>query len=145
MGVLLPLLLPRKIVGPTVGPHRSLHPFYVDGAAYGGLVGAASEAARFLQAHLGDGLLDGVRILSADSAQTMRRIIATGKNIQVGLGWFRRGRNPDSGFVEHLGGGAGFWNCMRIYPDLGFGVVIMGNATSYDHNAIAERLLRRFR
>ena len=40
-----------------------------------------------------------------------------------------------------LGGGAGFWNCMRVYPDDGLGVVIMGNATSYDHNTIAESVL----
>jgi hypothetical protein len=75
----------------------------------------------------------------------MRRSIASGRKLQVGLGWFRRGRRPDPRFVEHLGGGAGFWSCMRIYPDHGFGVVIMGNATAYDHHAIVEALLREFR
>jgi hypothetical protein len=34
---------------------------------------------------------------------------------------------------------------MRIYPDYGFGVVIMGNASSYDHHVIAEALVREFR
>ena len=37
LGVLLPVLLPRKLIGPAAGPYRSLHHFYVDGAAYGGL------------------------------------------------------------------------------------------------------------
>ena len=145
LGVLLPVLLPRKIIGPTSGPYRSLRHFYVDGAPYGGLVGPAADAARFLQAHIGDGTLNGTRILSAESARTMRHIIASGRNLQVGLGWFRRGRHPDDRFVEHLGGGAGFWNCMRSYPDQAFGVVIMGNATTYDHHPIAEALLREFR
>ena len=145
LGVLLPVLLPRKLIGPASGSYRALRHFYVDGAAYGGLVGPVADAARFLQAHVGDGTLDGVRILSADSAQAMRRIIASGRKLQVGLGWFRRGRRPDLRFVEHLGGGAGFWNCMRIYPDHGFGVVIMGNATAYDHHTVVDAVLREFR
>ena len=90
LGVLLPVLLPRKIIGPTSGPFRSLRHFYVDGAPYGGLVGPAGDAARFLQAHIGDGTLNGTRILSAESARTMRHIIASGRNLQVGLGWFRQ-------------------------------------------------------
>jgi CubicO group peptidase (beta-lactamase class C family) len=141
LGAFLPVLVPRKIVGPTVGRFRTLRPFYVDGAAYGGLVGPASDAARFLQAHVGDGAHNDARILSAEAAQSMRHISASGKKLQVGLGWFRRGRHPDTAFVEHLGGGAGFWNCMRIYPDLDIGVVMMGNATTYDHDSIARAVI----
>jgi hypothetical protein len=33
--------------------------------------------------------------------------------------------------VEHLSGGAGFFNVIRIYPSRGVGVAVMGNATSY--------------
>ena len=40
-------------------------------------------------------------------------------------------------YLEHLGGGGGFFNMMRIYPDLGVGVLAMGNSTKYDHRAIA--------
>lgn len=32
LGVLLPVLLPRKIIGPTNGRFRTLRPFHVDGA-----------------------------------------------------------------------------------------------------------------
>jgi hypothetical protein len=31
---------------------------------------------------------------------------------------------------------------MRIYPEEGLGVVTMGNATSYDHAAVAEAARR---
>lgn len=133
----LPVLVPRKIIGPNHGRFRSLNHFYLDGASYGGLVGPATDAARFLRAHLGDGFLDGARILPAESIRAMRTIEARGKGIEVGLGWYRRGPQPDRAFVEHLGGGAGFWTCMRLYPAHDVGVVVMGNATSYDHDTIA--------
>ncbi len=59
------------------------------------------------------------------------------------MGWFRsyeaRGRNPS--FVEHLGGGAGFWNVMRTYPEESLGVVVMGNTTSYDHESILDAIV----
>ena len=37
-----------------------------------------------------------------------------------------------------------FGNCMSIYSDLGTGVVMMGNATSYDHDAIARAVIDTF-
>ncbi len=50
---------------------------------------------------------------------------------------------PDPPFVEHLGGGAGFFNLIRIYPTQAAGIAIMGNATKYDINAIASLALSR--
>ena len=41
-------------------------------------------------------------------------------------------------YWEHLGGGAGFFNTMRIYPDLGLGLVAMGNCTSWNHRQLAD-------
>jgi hypothetical protein len=56
------------------------------------------------------------------------------------LGWFRsrEARECRLDFAEHLGGGAGFWNVMRIYPEESLGVVMMGNTTSYDHESILD-------
>jgi CubicO group peptidase (beta-lactamase class C family) len=143
LDLMLPVLVPRKLIGANYGRFRSLNHFYLDGAAYGGLVGPPDEALRFLRAHLRDGELDGTRLMSESSARAMRTIAARGKKIEVGLGWFRRGRNPRRDFVEHLGGGAGFWNCMRLYPERDIGLVIMGNATSYDHDSIAQTAVSR--
>ena len=141
LGALMPVLVPRNILGPRHGRFRALRHFYVDGAAYGGLVGPASDAARFLRAHLRDGELDGARILSTTAARAMRTIVAEGRRIEVGMGWFRRGKVRSADFVEHLGGGAGFWNCLRVYPEAGVGAIVMGNATSYDHNSIVDAAL----
>lgn len=43
--------------------------------------------------------------------------------------------------MEHLGGGAGFWNVMRVYPGESLGLVVMGNTTSYDHETICDAVV----
>jgi CubicO group peptidase (beta-lactamase class C family) len=130
--------LPKGVVGHRKGRYVAFNPFYVRGPAYGGLVGGVDEAARFVRLHLNGGEVDGTRLLSTESVAEMQRIIPRGGRRDFGLGWFTsrgtRGRRPDS--VEHLGGGAGFWNVMRIYPEESLGVVVMGNSTSYDHESI---------
>jgi CubicO group peptidase (beta-lactamase class C family) len=138
------LLLPRWVSGESSGRWMSFRRFLVDGAPYGGLVGTAEDAARFLQMHLRDGEMNGIRTISAEAATQMRSINARGKRYDLGLGWFvpNSQRKADPAFVEHLGGGAGFFNVMRIYPSRGVGVVVMGNATKYDLNAVASLALK---
>jgi CubicO group peptidase (beta-lactamase class C family) len=137
------LLLPRWATGERAGRWISLRPFLVDGPAYGGLVGPADELAWFLQMHLRDGELDGTRILSPQAAAAMRQITTHGRRYDLGLGWFRPAdqRGADPPFVEHLGGGAGFFNLIRIYPTRGVGIAVMGNATTYHIDAVARLAL----
>ena len=135
--------LPRGVVGSRQGRYVAFNPFYVKGPAYGGLVGGVDEAARFVALHLNGGEAFGTRLLSEESVTEMRRIVPIGGKRDFGLGWFRsreaRDRHP--AFVEHLGGGAGFWNVMRIYADQSLGVVMMGNSTSYDHESILDAIV----
>ena len=72
----------------------------------------------------------------------MQQLRAHGRRLDVGLGWFRqtRERGDAEPFVEHLGGGAGYFSMMRLYPRRGVGILTMGNATRYDHAAIATRV-----
>lgn len=137
------LFLPRWTVGSAEDGFVSLNRFVLDGAAYGGLIGPVEDAARFLQLHLRDGELGGVRFMSAHSARQMREIRTAGRRYDLGLGWFRprRGRGAEPAYVEHLGGGAGFWNDMRVYPGLSLGVVMMGNSTRYDHEGVNRAIL----
>ncbi len=125
-------LLPAGIVGRRHGRYLALNDFAVDGPAYGGLIGTVQDAARFLQMHLRDGELDGVRILAPETARAMRRLDHPGKAFRHGLGWFRSpsDRPGADDWVEHFGAGAGFWNVMRLYPERGFGVVVMSNSTT---------------
>ncbi len=140
---LLRALLPAGVVGPRHGAHLSLRRFLVDGAAYGGLVGPVTDAARFLRLHLRDGELDGQRVLSSSSAREMREVRRPGKPFDHGLGWFRKPVDaPDRPeWVEHFGAGAGFWNAMRLYPSAGLGIVVMANTTQpYDVDALFETI-----
>jgi CubicO group peptidase (beta-lactamase class C family) len=124
-------LLPRSIVGPRVDGYLSLQPFLVEGAAYGGLVGTASDAVKLAAAHLRPhaGTDDSGPV--GDLSQ-MQNIGYPGRPFDHGIGWFRKpadaARAP--AFVEHYGTGGGFWNAMRIYPDLGIAAVGMTNATT---------------
>ena len=120
---------PDGIAGDRSGPFLALNPFYVDGPAYGGLVGDVLDAGRFLRMHLNDGELDGNRVLAPRTARDMRRLDHPGKPFDHGIGWFRRPTNGTGDWVEHFGAGAGFWNVMRLYPDRGVGVVVMANTT----------------
>jgi CubicO group peptidase (beta-lactamase class C family) len=132
-------LLPRWVIGERAGRWVALRRFLLDGQAYGGLVGSLDDAARFLEMHVRDGELDGARILQPETARRMREIVASGRRFDLGLGWFRPAnhRGEDPLFVEHLGGGAGFFNLIRTYPTVGIGIAVMGNATRYDIDAVA--------
>lgn len=135
--------LPRGIVAGRSGRFLAFNRFLVEGPAYGGLVGPVRDAARFMAVHLNGGELEGVRLLSRESVEAMQEVRATSRRLAVGLGWFRRGRDAGRAgeYLEHLGGGGGFWSMMRIYPQRGLGVVAMGNATTYDHELVARAAL----
>jgi CubicO group peptidase (beta-lactamase class C family) len=140
------VFLPRWVTGQSIGRWMGFRHFVLDGAAYGGLIGTAEDAARFLGMHIRDGELDGTRVLSPGSATEMRKITLRGRRFDLGLGWFvpANQRDADPPFVEHLGGGAGFFNVMRMYPSERVGAVVMGNSTKYDIDSIA-RLALEFR
>jgi CubicO group peptidase (beta-lactamase class C family) len=141
VGPLLRAMLPAGIAGPRHQGQLSLQPFLVDSAAYGGLVGPVTDAARFARMHLRDGELDGQRVLSSESAREMRQVCWAGKPFDHGLGWFRKQvddpHRPE--FVEHYGAGARFCNAMRLHPTEGVGMVVMANTTRpYDLDTLFE-------
>jgi CubicO group peptidase (beta-lactamase class C family) len=130
---LLRLMTPTGIFDHRVGSFWALSRFCVQGAPYGGLVGTVSDAARFLNLHVDPGARAG--ILSEDAVVAMQQTTAHGRRLDVGLGWLRRRSDPQNGppHWEHLGGGGGFFNTMRVYPELNLGLVAMGNTTNWDH------------
>jgi CubicO group peptidase (beta-lactamase class C family) len=143
MAILLPFMrIPKGVLDGRVGKYLAFNRFYLDGASYGGLIGPVEDAARFLEAHLNHGLVDGKQLLSPYSTVAMQQISARGDKLDVGLGWFRRHSDAAGirAYLEHLGGGAGFFNDMRIYPEESLGIVVMGNSTSYEIERIVQAL-----
>ena len=145
LGPVISRLLPPDIVGDQHGRHRAFRPFYVEGASYGGLVGDVVDASRIISLHLGDGTFRGRGVMSAPAARRMRQISTTGRTYDLGQGWYRspEHRSGADTYVEHLGGGGGFFNVMRIYPENGVGVVMMSNTTTrFPHHHLLEELRR---
>lgn len=134
--------LPAGTVGRRVDRWISYRPFRVDGAAYGGLVGPATDAAIFVRAHL-EANTDGPRLLKPATVAEMQKITTPGRPYDHGLGWFRPRQDRQGGprFVEHLGGGLGVYNTMRVYPDLGLAVVLMSNTPGYDRSRLLATIL----
>ena len=143
---LLRLALPRRTVGERIGRWVGYPPFRLHGAAYGGLVGPVGDAACFVAAHLNRGELDGTRILERSSVDLMQQLETPGRPYDVGLGWYRpaKVRNRSPRFIEHLGGGLGVYNSMRLYPDRQLGVVVMANSPGYDLEALLTPIVEAF-
>jgi CubicO group peptidase (beta-lactamase class C family) len=138
----LRIMLPRGIVGPHHGRYTSFHPFLVNGAGYGGLIGHAADAARLAATHAASAT-DPHPVLDQHDIEAMRTITMTGKRFDHGIGWFRKPTDADRtpAFVEHYGTGGGFWNAMRIYPGRRLGMVAMANTTAaWDVDRLFTRL-----
>jgi CubicO group peptidase (beta-lactamase class C family) len=135
---LLDHYLPRGIIGERSGKLVALEPFEVDGAAYGGLIGPVVDAAQLVALHCNEGTVAGRQLLSPRSVREMSAVATRGKPYDLGLGWFRP-REEAGPHVEHLGGGMGFWNVLRIDPSTGRGVAIMSNTSRrWDIAAVAD-------
>jgi CubicO group peptidase (beta-lactamase class C family) len=109
----------------------ALEPFELAGAAYGGLIGTVADGARLVALHCNRGTVDGTTLLDAESVAALVSITTEGKPYDLGLGWFRPTGAPGGTRVEHLGGGMGFWNVMRVDPERRRGAVVMSNTTRH--------------
>jgi CubicO group peptidase (beta-lactamase class C family) len=126
--------------------------FLFDGNAPSGLIGPAPEKARLVAAILNGGELEGARILSEESVDTMlnERHVEAGSSpesdeydgydeMKHGIGWFVV-RDGDRLHHSHTGGGPGFAALMRLYPDEDLGIVILANGTNVEYDDIADAI-----
>jgi CubicO group peptidase (beta-lactamase class C family) len=111
----------------------------VFGQAGGGLIGPPIEAIRFAQMVLNGGELDGVRILSPESAALMREVplSTSGEPLNFGLAW-RVVADSEHPYIEHDGGGGGITTRMRLYLNEGFAIVFMSNGTGFDRGEVTD-------
>ncbi len=105
--------------------HRRGH--YVNGAAFGGIVGTARGFAKFLRDQLRD-----TSILFCPRTKDLffeQQNVASGDPIAMTPGW-HIGAFDGRGFFFKEGGGGGFHCEMRMYPNARVATVIMTNESS---------------
>jgi D-alanyl-D-alanine carboxypeptidase len=109
---------------------------YVNGTAYGGLIGSGRGFARYLQA-----LLDKSNYLTEPTRSLLFAPARTrdGSLLPRTLGWFT-GRLNGEAYYTHAGGGAGYYCEIRLYPNLGRASVIMLNRTGIRDERILDRI-----
>ena len=99
---------------------------YVNGAAYGGLVGTPDAFVRYIQALL----QPQSNIISQEHKQLLftENHTNNGKPTGMCLSWYTGLLNGNR-YYTHAGGGGGYYCELRIYPEKGVGSVIMFNRT----------------
>jgi CubicO group peptidase (beta-lactamase class C family) len=100
----------------------------------GGISATSEHLVRFARMHMNDGALDGVRVISAESARLMRSYQATAEGAYTwGLGW-RRSSIDNVAMVGHGGATNGFTAKLLLVPERNFIVVAL---TNHDHGSQA--------
>jgi len=140
--LILGMLMDKSaFMGENEGRWRPFHPFYVNGAAYGGLVGTPTAFVRYIQSLLapGDGLLpEPYRKWLFTEQHT-----ANGKATGMCLSWFK-GSLGDRPYRCHAGGGGGFYCEIRIYPEHGLGSVIFLNRSGMSDERLLDKVDRLY-
>jgi D-alanyl-D-alanine carboxypeptidase len=119
----------REFIGTYFDRWLEIYPHYLDGAAFGGLVGTTRGFAKFLQ--------DQLRPQSVLFRDSIRRDFYAqqhtndGSVVPTSLGWHVGSLN-DKRLYFKQGGGGGFHCMMRLYPSSGIGTVVMTNATGFN-------------
>ena len=109
----------------------------------GGMVSTVGDLLRFAEFHMGDGTLNGTRVLSEASVREMqRRQVTINPGEQWGIGWAMREINGVR-IIEHSGWMSGSRAQLIVVPEHGAAVAILatgGGAHSANH-AIAKAIL----
>ncbi|HEY1112425.1 MAG TPA: serine hydrolase domain-containing protein [Chitinophagaceae bacterium] len=126
-----------KYMDAAEGSWKPFKPFYVNGTPYGGLVGTRRGLVRYAQALLqaDSPLLDShyKRLLFAEHHTT------AGNPTGMCLSWFTGLLNGQR-FVTHAGGGGGYYCEVRLYPEAGWGNVILFNRTGMKDERLLDKV-----
>ena len=130
-------LIAPEFIGQYAGRWLCIKSHYLNGAAFGGLVGSALGFAALLQ----DQLLPQSVLFDNDTKTLFYAQQQTTRGVPVlmTLGW-HIGDLHGIPFYFKEGGGGGFHCEMRLYPNWGIGTVIMANATGFDVKHMLNRI-----
>ena len=131
----------RKFLGGYEGSWLRFNSHYLNGPAFGGLIGTARGFSRFLQ--------DQLQSKSALFGQETKRLLETrqkdgaGRPIPMTLGW-HVGETQGLTYFFKEGGGGGFHCEMRLYPTKGIATVVLANGTEFSSTRFLNRVDRAF-
>jgi CubicO group peptidase (beta-lactamase class C family) len=134
-------LIDRDLIGDYTGRWLEIRSHYLNGPAFGGLVGTARGFGKFLQ--------DQLRTQSVLLNNATRSLlyapqhIARGTPVSMTLGW-HIGDLDGTRFFYKEGGGGGVHSMMRVYPVAGIASVIMTNATGFNVRECLDTADRQF-
>lgn len=116
---------------------QAFRPYYMNGAAYGGLIGTADGFARYVQA-----LMDTSHVLLSPSSMESlftENILGDGSASGMSLSWFL-GKVDGRDYFDHAGGGGGYYAELRVYPQLRRGSVLLCNRTGFRNERLLDRI-----
>lgn len=141
MNLVKGFVIDRKYVADYEGHWLRLNSHYLNGPAFGGLIGTARGFSRLLQ--------DQLRTESVLFAPQTKRLLETrqtdgaGHPIPMTLGW-HVGETSGVAYLFKEGGGGGFHCEMRIYPTSGMATVVLANSTEFSATGFLNRFDRTF-
>ena len=113
-----------RFMGKTEGKWKPFVNYYVNGSAYGGLIGTQRSFVKYVQ-----GLLaSDNKLISTNSKKKLftENMLNSNKSSGMCLSWFM-GHLLGNAYFAHAGGGGGYYCEIRIYPEIELGSVIMFN------------------
>jgi len=137
MNLVKRFVIARELIGGYEGRWLHLHDHYVNGAAFGGLVGSARGFGKFLQDQLRPHSVlfdDRTRELFYAPQRTK-----AGAGISMTLGWHIGTVDGVRCFYKE-GGGGGFHSMMRVYPSAGIATAVMTNATGFGVHRLLDEM-----
>jgi CubicO group peptidase (beta-lactamase class C family) len=109
-------------------PFTQLFPYDFGGA--GDINSTINDMARWVRLQLGNGTLEGRRIVSPESlAFTRTPKVALSDKVSYALGWVIQ-QTPNGSIVWHNGGTAAFGAFVGMVPEKNIGVIVLSNETN---------------
>ena len=144
LGVLLYLLMDKALLSESESGRFCVRPVYMNGPAYGGLIGTVRGFGKFLS----DQLRPNPVIFSKKTKDLFysHQKNSIGEDIETTLGW-HRGQVEGVSYYGKPGGGPGYRSNMRVYPSKGIATVWLANETGVSEstmNALSARLDHMF-
>jgi D-alanyl-D-alanine carboxypeptidase len=144
LGYLMPFMMDTRFFAESAPGRRRFKSVYMNGPAYGGLIGTARAFSKFLQDQL-----QPESVLFGKATRELfysKQTDSSGRLMETTLGWHRGDLNGTA-YYGKPGGGPGFQSNMRLYPSKEIGTVWLANETAASEgpiHALTDQLDRNF-